>query len=46
MHALFVAFVLYRLLRRGPVPASQREPFEAETIQPAPMHVNTTTRND
>lgn len=46
MHALFVAFVLYRLLRRGPVPASQREPFEAETIQPAPMHVNTTTRSD
>lgn len=40
MHALFVGFVIYRLARRGPVPAAQREPFEAETIQPAPMHVN------
>jgi len=40
MHALFVTFVLYRVFRRRPVPASQREPFEAETIQPAPMHVS------
>jgi MFS family permease len=46
MHALFVAFVLYRLLSRGPVPTNQREPFEAETIQPAPMHVNPQTRSE
>lgn len=46
MHALFVAFVLYRVFRRRPVPASQREPFEAETIQPAPMHVNPSTVGD
>ena len=43
MHALFVGFVLYRLARRGPVPTTHREPFEAETIQPAPMHVNPQT---
>jgi MFS family permease len=43
MHALFVGFVIYRLVRRGPVPAIHREPFEVETIQPAPMHVNPQT---
>lgn len=40
MHAAFVVFVAYRLLRRAPVAAEHREPFEIEPIQPAPMHVN------
>lgn len=42
MHAAFVAFVAYRLLKRAPVAAEHREPFELEPIQPAPMHVNPT----
>ncbi|MEQ1754870.1 MAG: MFS transporter [Micropepsaceae bacterium] len=40
MHAAFVAFVAYRLLKRAPVASEHREPFEIEPIQPAPMHVN------
>jgi MFS family permease len=39
IHAGFVAFVLYRMIVRAPVPAEAREPFEAEPVQPAPMHL-------
>ena len=39
MHASFVAFVLYRMLVRAPVPTAGREPFEVEPVQPAPMHM-------
>jgi MFS family permease len=40
MHLLFVGFVLYRVFVRAPVAAQDREPFEVEPLQPAPMHVN------
>jgi MFS family permease len=39
MHAGFVAFVLYRMIARAPVPMLGREPFEVEPVQPAPMHM-------
>jgi MFS family permease len=37
IHAAFVAFVVYRVFRRAPVPAEDRTAFELEPIQPAPM---------
>jgi MFS family permease len=40
VHAVFLMFVIYRVTRRASIPASDREPFEIEPIQPAPMHVN------
>lgn len=39
MHASFVAFVLYRMMVRAPLPTLGREPFEVEPVQPAPMHM-------
>jgi len=39
MHAGFVAFVLYRMVVRAPLPAEDRGAFEVELVQPAPMHM-------
>ena len=39
IHAGLIAFVLYRMIVRAPVPIVGREPFEVEPVQPAPMHV-------
>lgn len=39
MHASLVAFVFYRMTVRAPIPAKDREPFEIEPVQPAPMHM-------
>lgn len=40
IHASFVAFVTWRMLRRAPVAQQDREPFEVEPLQPAPMHMS------
>jgi MFS family permease len=40
IHALFVAFVLYRVLVRAPIPTEDRPHFHPEPVQPAaPLHV-------
>ncbi len=40
MHLAFVGFVFYRMAMRAPVAKQDREPFEVEPMQPAPMHMN------
>jgi MFS family permease len=39
VHASFMLFVLYRVFVRAPVAKSEREPFEPEPVQPAPIHL-------
>jgi len=39
IHGAFVLFVIYRTQMRAPVSTSEREPFEVEPMQPAPMHM-------
>ncbi len=41
VHAAFVIFVVYRMVARGPLAQSDREPFEPVPEQPAPLHLST-----